>query len=149
MEFNQQLFIHAKPEILFAFFMQPENLLKISPGHLNMKIVQCTDYPLKDGAVITYRLKVLGFIPVFWTSKIENVVPDVKFTDIQVKGPFALWKHTHSLKSGENGTWVLDKITYNLPFGKLGLLVGKPFVKKMLKDMFEHRNKSMLLLFPA
>ena len=46
-----------------------------------------------------YRLRVHG-IPLRWISRIERWEPGWAFEDVQVKGPYRLWRHRHEFSSG-------------------------------------------------
>ena len=81
------------------------------------------------------------------------------FTDIQDKGPFKSWKHTHFFEEGaaeieglrseskiklhQRGTWVRDVVEYTMPMGAAGALAHQLFARRQLESMFAHRRRRM------
>ncbi len=91
------------------------------------------------GQVITYKVKPLLRIPMFWMTEITHVEEAKYFVDEQRFGPYALWHHQHHFKEVQGGVEMLDIIHYKLPFGPLGSLVNFLFVRKQLKGIFDYR----------
>ena len=57
------------------------------------------------GALIEYRLRLHG-VPVSWLTRIEEWDTDPThpcFVDAQLKGPYALWHHTHEFEPDGDG----------------------------------------------
>ena len=48
------------------------------------------------------------------------------FADEQLRGPYALWHHTHVFEDAQGGTRMTDRVRYRLPFGPLGEVVPVP-----------------------
>ncbi len=72
------------------------------------------------------------------------------FSDVQVSGPFAYWKHTHTFEpDGPASCTLEDKVEYALPFGLLGRWVAGSFVRRKLEEMFEHRHTVTARLISA
>ena len=66
--------------------------------------------------------------------------PELSFTDVQVRGPYELWKHQHSFAAETNGTVVRDLIDYSLPLAPLSN-VALPIVRRDLEDIFRYRKE--------
>lgn len=79
-------------------------------------------------------------VPVTWVSKITEYEPGLRFADVQVKGPYAYWRHEHSFEDAEGGTIMRDSVQYRLPFGILGSAVN-PAVRGQLRDIFDYRAR--------
>ena len=91
------------------------------------------------GTLIAYRLRLHG-IPVRWLTEIRAWEPGVRFRDVQVKGPYSLWDHSHSFApDGAGGTVMADRVAYSLPLGPLGALAHRGFVRRDLERIFDHR----------
>jgi ligand-binding SRPBCC domain-containing protein len=72
------------------------------------------------------------------------------FSDVQVSGPFAYWKHTHTFEpDGPDACTLEDKVEYALPFGLLGRWVAGRYVRHTLEKMFEHRHTVTARLIAA
>jgi ligand-binding SRPBCC domain-containing protein len=76
----------------------------------------------------------------FFTSKITEMKPFETFTDKMVKGDFKSFEHQHFFKPVDNGTIVIDIITYETPYGWLGELVNKFYLNSYLEKLITHRN---------
>ncbi len=130
------------------FFSNPHNLLAITPTFLNLKIKD-TIYGEEAyaGQIITYNVKPLLGIPIFWMTEITHVEKYKLFVDEQRKGPYSLWHHQHHFKAIEGGIEMTDIVHYSVPFGFLGNMANKLFVKKQLKKIFTHRYFKINELF--
>jgi ligand-binding SRPBCC domain-containing protein len=59
--------------------------------------------------------------------------------DVQVKGPYLVWKHLHTFESVSEGTLMQDSITYHIPFGFIGKIFHRFIIMKQLHDTFSYR----------
>jgi ligand-binding SRPBCC domain-containing protein len=96
---------------------------------------------IQQGTHIQYKLSLHG-LPMRWVSRIEVWEPPVRFVDVQIKGPYALWHHSHSFERHSEGTLVRDEVRYRLPFGFVGD-VAHFFVQRNLKAIFDYRNQAI------
>jgi ligand-binding SRPBCC domain-containing protein len=93
------------------------------------------------GQIISYILKPLFNIPVKWMTEISHVKDNEYFIDEQRFGPYKLWHHKHSFVKTENGVEMTDVVNYVLPFGILGEIAHKLFLRKRIEYIFEYRTK--------
>ena len=122
------------------FFSSPKNLQKITPAHMGFEITSEIDKKAYPGQIITYRVGILPGIKQNWVTEITQVKNETLFIDEQRFGPYKMWHHEHSFETLPNGKTVMkDKISYKIPFGILGALAHTFFIKKQLKNIFEHR----------
>jgi hypothetical protein len=65
--------------------------------------------------------------------------------DVQLKGPYAFWRHRHSFRLIPTGPRVVDEIEYAAPFSwMIGAgLVDRFFVRPELNRIFRHRGKAL------
>lgn len=133
-------------EEVAAFFEEPRNLQRMTPHTIDFRILRIRPERIEAGMVIDYRIRVLGF-PFSWRSVIREYRPGQRFTDVQTRGPYALWEHEHSFEPVAGGTTVRDRVTYRMPFGPLGMLVHWLFVKRQLAFIFDFRARVMAGLF--
>jgi len=133
---------------VFAFFEKPENLARITPRSLGFEILTPSPIAMKSGAVIDYTIKVLG-VRQHWTTLITDYSPPHGFVDVQLKGPYTFWHHTHSFETVPGGTRMTDRVRYLLPFGPLGRIAHALFVKKQLARTFAHRERMIREQFGA
>jgi ligand-binding SRPBCC domain-containing protein len=97
---------------------------------------------LGPGTAIEYRLRLHG-IPIRWLTRIETWEPGARFVDVQVRGPYRVWRHTHSFESHADGTLVRDAVRYDLPLGPIGRLAHAAFVRRDLERIFDFRREEV------
>jgi ligand-binding SRPBCC domain-containing protein len=135
------------PEV-FDFFSRAENLERITPPWMHFRILTPPPIAMLPGTTIAYSLRVRG-IPLKWLSAIERWNPPHEFVDVQVKGPYRLWHHTHRFSEVKGGTSIVDTVRYALPMGVLGRLVHRVQVARDLEHIFDYRARQVQLIFPA
>jgi ligand-binding SRPBCC domain-containing protein len=135
-------------EEAWDFFSQPKNLFELTPPSLNLKFTNelfgAVMYP---GQVITYNVKPLFGIPLFWMTEITHVDKPNFFVDEQRRGPYSMWHHEHHFKPIVGGVEMTDLVHYALPLGGLGRLAHTAFVKKQLDQIFAYRFHKAETLF--
>ena len=117
----------------WAFYGDPSNLEAITPPWLNFRIV---DVPLElgRGSLIRYRLRLFG-VPISWLTEIRVWQPPRTFVDVQLRGPYLLWEHTHRLTPLANGTEIHDHVRYRVLGGRFVNIV----VRRWLDSIFDYR----------
>lgn len=141
--------LDAPLEQAFEFFAKAENLEAITPPWLRFRITTPTPIEMKPGALIRYRLRLHG-LPISWLTRIELWEPPHRFVDAQLRGPYALWHHTHEFKAIDAGhTRMTDIVRYGHRFGPLGELGQKLLVERDLARIFDYRRDSIAGLIRA
>jgi len=136
---DQQQLVRRSLEDVFAFFSSPENLQHLTPRFLDFRILTPVPIEMREGALIDYRISVRG-VPLRWQTRIESYEPMRSFVDVQLRGPYRLWRHTHTFEATPEGTDVRDHVEYALPFGPLGQLAHALIVKRDLEQIFAYRR---------
>lgn len=131
---------------VFPFFAEAANLERITPPFLGFKILTPPPIEMRAGTLIDYRIKLNG-IPMRWRTLIEELVPNERFVDTQLKGPYKRWHHTHTFRDVAGGTEVGDRVEYELPLGPLGHAAHALFVRRQLQTIFAYRAEVMRELF--
>jgi ligand-binding SRPBCC domain-containing protein len=130
------------------FFSTAKNLTLITPPELDFKILtHLNGHEIYEGMMIDYTVKPLFGIPVTWKTEICSVNKPYKFIDLQVKGPYKLWKHTHSFSETKNGVMMRDEVEYLLPFGWLGQMMHPMLVQKKIDHIFNYRKSVLNKMF--
>ena len=130
------------------FFSSPANLSTITPDHLGFQIVsKHHGEKMYAGQIIEYTVKPVLGIPLYWMTEISHVEDKKYFVDEQRFGPYSLWHHQHHFKETSNGIEMTDIVHYKIPFGFLGSIANSLFIKKQLKQIFDHRYKTVEKLF--
>ena len=131
---------------VFAFFGDARNLEAITPPLLRFQVLTPDPIAMGPGALIRYRLRVRG-MPVGWLTAIREWDPPHRFVDQQLRGPYALWHHTHTFEpDGEDATLMRDEVRYALPFGFAGELARRLFVGRDVEAIFDFRAKRIVEL---
>ncbi len=127
----------------FAFFAEPLNLEAITPPWLRFRIVAAPER-LERRSILRYTLRVFGW-PIRWTTEITDWHPPRSFVDLQVKGPYPLWEHTHRLTSlAARETEIHDHIRYRVPGGPLLARAANGLVvRRWLDEIFDFRAARM------
>ena len=80
---------------VFPFFAGARNLERITPPWLGFAVLTPEPIEMRPGTLIEYRLRLHG-VPVRWLTRIEAFDDGRGFVDAQLRGPYALWHHTHT-----------------------------------------------------
>lgn len=139
-------FVPRPRAAVFPFFADAANLEKLTPPFLGFTILTPPPIAMHAGTRIEYRIKLNG-IPMKWRTLIEAYEPGDMFIDRQEKGPYKLWRHTHTFKDVPGGTELGDRVEYQLPFGPLGTIAHALFVKRQLRTIFDYRAQVMTEMF--
>lgn len=160
--------------LVFAFFANPGNLPPLMPGWQKARIDEATfcpppprpddtpDYGTRAagaGTRLTISARAVPFLPLRapWLALIEDFRWNEGFCDVQLSGPFAYWRHCHSVRDGANpktgaqGTIVRDHVTYMLPLDPLSRL-GLPIARGAMLALFKYRQgraKTLMQQFAA
>lgn len=146
-QLERQQLIPRPRDVVFAFFADAANLEILTPEFLRFQILTPLPIVMQPGALIDYTLQ-LFHIPFQWQTRIETYEPPLRFTDVQLSGPYQHWRHLHEFHETPGGTLVLDRIDYALPFGFLGTLAHFGFVCRTLDHIFDYRQQRLATLFP-
>lgn len=156
---------HLVPEV-FLFFANPENLPRLMPSWQkvsieNLQLAPPPPRPFADsepgdraagaGSRMTIQFRPLPLIPLrlAWDARITEFEWNSHFCDEQEqRGPFAYWRHCHSLKEevreAQTGTLVTDQLIYELPLGWLGEIAHALGVGRQIRALFQYRQKRLL-----
>jgi ligand-binding SRPBCC domain-containing protein len=132
---KRSITVPAPLEEVFDFFSLPENLEAITPPNMRMTILTPSPAPMHVGSMIDYLVRVQN-VPLRWTTAITEYAPAHRFVDLQVRGPYSLWHHTHTFMGTPAGTLICDEVRYAMPFGPLGRLVHWLKVHRDLKYIY-------------
>jgi ligand-binding SRPBCC domain-containing protein len=135
----------GSPDEVFAFFADARNLEAITPPLLRFAVVTPGEIPMQVGTLIQYRLTLRG-IGVNWLTSIQEWDPPWRFVDVQVRGPYALWHHTHDFAATPDGksTIMRDTVRYAIGFGPLGAIAARAFVHRDVASIFDFRRDAVV-----
>jgi len=135
-------------DVAWDFFSHPKNLAVMTPSYLNLKLTNpLFGDEMYAGQVITYNVKPILGIPMFWMTEITHVQPKLFFVDEQRFGPYALWHHQHHFREIDGGVEMIDLIHYKAPLGPLGNIANALFIRGQLEGIFRFRFSKVEELF--
>ena len=138
-QFVRRTRIAASAEELFAWHAAPGALQRLTPPWEPVEVEK--EGRIEEGSETVLRIRV-GPFSLRWVARILDCIPGRSFRDVQVRGPFASWQHTHRMEpDGSSTSWLEDRIEYVLPFGWLGRWLGGWMVRRRLDQMFEYRHR--------
>jgi hypothetical protein len=131
--------LDAPADAVFAFFADARNLEAITPALLRFAVVTPEPIEMAVGTFIQYRLRWHG-VPIRWDTLIQAWEPPRRFVDVQVRGPYRLWHHTHEVQALDGGRSLMrDTVRYAIGFGSLGALANRLVVRRDLEAIFAYR----------
>lgn len=138
-----ELWLPRSREEVFPFFAEARNLETLTPPWLRFEVLTPAPITMRAGALIDYRLRVHG-VPLRWRTEIAEWRPPERFVDVQLRGPYRLWHHTHTFEAREGGTLCGDRVRY-WPRG--GALINWLLVRRDVERIFAFRRRRLQELF--
>jgi ligand-binding SRPBCC domain-containing protein len=142
--------LEAPPSVVFPFFADARNLEAITPPLLRFRLLTPQPIAMGVGTFLQYALRVHG-VPVRWDTLIQEWDPPHRFVDVQGRGPYRLWHHTHELVAVDGGraTLMRDTVRYAVGFGILGDVARRALVVRDLEAIFAFRAERVPALVAA
>lgn len=137
-EFRHQAFYPCSAEELYRWHSREGALERLLPPWEKSRVIE-KHGGIKPGGMVRLKMHA-GPFPFYFTARHTKDMPGVMFQDIQEKGPFRSWSHTHYFDDTSNGAILRDLIEYELP-GPI-MLPGfiRNHVTKSLEILFRHRE---------
>src|ERR1700676_2066420 len=165
--FRSEQWLPYPVELAFAFFANPENLPRLMPPWQKARIEEAafapppprplaTDPALRfksiaagAGTRMTLSFRPFPYAPIRipWEAEISEFAWNDHFCDIQLRGPFTSWKHSHRLRpetradnSGGliHGTMLRDEVEYTMHFGRFGEIAQRLFISHQIQSIFTY-----------
>ena len=143
---NREIILNTNVEKAWNFIKDPRNLDRITPNNLQFQIVSSVPEEMFNGLLIEYLVKIPIIGNQSWLTEIKHIREKHSFVDEQRVGPYTLWYHYHEIQPVEGGVKVIDRVTYKVPFGILGKIIHAVFIKKILEEIFDYREKNLSTL---
>jgi len=139
--------ITANPLEVFNFFADVSNLRALDPPELQFHFKTPLPVEMRRGTIIEYSFKLRG-VTVHWKTCITKWQPPDCFTNVQLRGPYLMWRHDHDFEPKTDGIVVRDVIEYALPLAPLSNL-ALPMVRSDMRRIFDYRSMQLSrLLLP-
>lgn len=119
------------------------NLHKISTAHTHEKVIAgVMNGLINEGESVTWQAKHLYKERKF-CSKIISMQRPVVFTDVMMEGDFKSYRHQHHFKPANNGTIMIDVVEFECPYGIIGQLFNRLYLKKYMESLLVKRNDTI------
>jgi len=142
MHLDSELWLPRPRDEVFAFFSDAANLEALTPPWLHFRILTPKPIAMRAGTLIDYSIRVHG-LPISWQSEITVWDPPHRFVDVQRRGPYRRWVHTHSFGDTNGGTIVGDVVEFDVA---LSFAAGW-FVTRDVRKIFAFRKQALLKRF--
>ena len=133
---------------VFPFFADARNLERLTPPFLKFRVLSTSTPGVERGTLIRYTLRLHG-VPIPWTSRIDVWEPPHQFVDLQLRGPYRRWHHTHQFAAENAGTRVNDRVEFALPFGFLHHTPVAALIQRDVQRIFAYRQDTLARHFAA
>lgn len=128
-------------EELYTWHTRPGALERLLPPWEKTSVIS-RHGGINPGGKVVLKMHA-GPLPLQWHARhIENI-PGIMFRDMQAKGPFSQFIHTHRFESARQGCRLEDYIEYSLPCHSLLPDFVSNKVQTALKRVFKYRHETM------
>jgi ligand-binding SRPBCC domain-containing protein len=142
---HTELWLPRSRDEVFPFFTEARNLEAITPPWLRFEVLTPGPIEMRSGTLLDYCIRFHG-IPLRWRTEIKEWDPPHRFVDVQLRGPYTLWHHTHTFEESHGGALCVDHVRYR-PHG--GTLINWLFVRRDVERIFQYRQRRLKELFGA
>jgi ligand-binding SRPBCC domain-containing protein len=165
--FRTEQWLPSPVEDVFAFFADPDNLPALMPPWRKARLEKVDLVPpprrssaAKPGATagsgshitLSFRPFALCPVRVRWQAEISDFAWNERFCDRQLRGPLSTWTHCHHVRRIDaievDVTRVTDVVEYEVPFGPLGRLAHRLFLRRQIENTFLYRQNQLAKIFP-
>lgn len=137
--FLRQLELPLSAEEALAWHERPGAFERLAPPWEVIDVIERTG-TIQPGDRATVRLWMAG-LPVHWVAEHYGYEPARQFCDRELAGPFAVWEHVHRFVPHGERCMLEDDITFRVPGGTLGRLLGEGHARRSLERMFAYRHR--------
>lgn len=140
-DYQRQLQLPFSAEALAQWHQRPGAFERLSPPWQRLTLVKPSG-PIQDGATLIFKLQ-QGPISLTWEALHDQCIPGQQFRDVQRRGPFKQWEHTHKfISTGDHASELRDELRFKLPFEPISAALS-PLIKRLMLDplfTFRHRR---------
>ncbi|MCS7270328.1 MAG: TIGR01777 family oxidoreductase, partial [Gemmataceae bacterium] len=133
--------IPAPAEALAEWHSRPGALQRLLPPWERISISKLEGRLSEGSQRVVFRWYCGSLIPLEWEAEARDYQFPTGFVDVQRRGPFAYWRHTHRfVPQGADRSLLRDEVTFALPGGALGRWLGQAAVIRRLERLFRYRH---------
>lgn len=146
MIFQKETRIPCSAAALFSWHEQPDAFQQLMPPGEPVKVLH-HDGKITNGA---RAVLLVGYWPLCfrWELQHQDYIAGQQFCDVQIKGPFKIYRHEHVMTpDGDYACILSDTIYFEMPFGPIGRLVGRLIMMPKFRRLFKFRHEVTLRAF--
>jgi hypothetical protein len=138
--FIKESVLSAPARAVYDWHARPGAFERLAPPWQALRTVERSG-GIANGGRVVFDSR-FGPITRRWEAVHRDAVPGERFTDEQLRGPFASWVHTHRfVVEGEHASRLVDEIEYRLPLGAPGAALGGAFAEREIARLFRFRHR--------
>lgn len=124
----------------FDWHGRPGAFDRLKPPWKRVQVLEAAG-DIHDGARVVLRVP-LGPFGVRWYLEHQGWVEHRQFQDVQIRGPFAAWEHTHHFLPVDGQSCTLsDSIDYTLPLQAVTAPLMRRLLERQLTTLFCYRHR--------
>lgn len=130
-------YFDAPTDRVFAFCTSRSGLEGSMPG--GVRVLRWPEEGFAEGEPMVLRWRLAGVLPVRWVGVIDSFEEGRHFTDLQLRGLFRYFRHTHSVAPDGAGTAYTDRVEFASRFGPfldrtvLRLVMDRMFLRRLAR----------------
>jgi ligand-binding SRPBCC domain-containing protein len=136
--------IHRPPGEVLDFCLRSEGFVAMMPDRIT--VLQASTETGELGGTYVFRWWFKRVIPVRWAAFIDGYEPGRAFSDIQLRGIFRYFHHTHTCEPTDGGTRYTDTVLFVGPWGRW---IDRNVLLPQLEATFRERHRRMRQLLEA
>jgi ligand-binding SRPBCC domain-containing protein len=135
-----ETFIHAPQELCFDLARNVDVHMASTAETNERAVAGVTSGLMELGDEVTWEAKHLG-VRQRLTSRITALERPRMFVDEMQRGAFKSLRHLHLFEAKDNGTLMMDEMTFNSPFGIFGHIADTVFLEHYMRRFLIKHNK--------
>lgn len=139
--FTSSIALPYPVEAVFSWHEHPGALDTLLPAFPKVRVVQHEG--IHNGATASLSIQA-GPIRLHWEALHRDYIRNHQFRDVQIRGPFRRWEHTHSFEPlGDHACRMTDQVLFELRGGRIMNFLLAPLIGLMLHGMFLRRHRAL------
>ena len=139
--FSRRVSLPVSAEEAFAWHERPGALDRLIPPWERVRITS-RDEGIRNGCRVVLIAR-QGPLRLHWVAEHCDYQQGRQFRDIQIRGPFGHWNHTHRfIPEGKGASVLEDHLEYCVRGGMLGRMAMGRFVRGKIGSMFAYRHRT-------
>ncbi len=126
-------------EKVFAWHTREGAFERLTPPWEHFKVIERRGN-IQNNGLVKIKAKI-GPLSITWVVRHSEYVPEKQFKDLQIKGLFSSFVHSHLFEPFGTSCLLKDRIEYSLPAGPMGRMIARRIVDRKLRKIFDYRHR--------